>query len=305
MAARSNLKQYAAPASGSVRFETSYSDGIWRFAELDCPILLVGEKGTGKQRLAEDIHRASPRSHGAFHPLHAAAVNKAGLRAALTGSATVYIAALDELDPELQVMLVEFCRRSPNASQARVLAGSNAALLEAVKTRSFREDLFYLLGQMTIQLTPLRHRKQELAPLAESFLGDFAQQFGRSKPVLSERMLEFIMSYAWPGNVSELETAMKTLAAIGDESIALAAMRARSAEARLSRDETRIPLKQASRAASLRAERELISEVLGSNGWNRKQAARELKISYKALLYKLKQIGMVGPKPAVHDGESL
>ena len=136
------------------------------------------------------------------------------------------------------------------------------------------------------------------------FLDEFAIIFGRPKPVLSQEMVSFMLDYGWPGNFKELETAAKTLVAIGNEAITIAALRASAVKSKANGDGQPLSLKQASRAASLQAERELISEVLTSTGWNRKQAARELRISYKALLYKIRQIGMENTSTGKRNGQT-
>ena len=119
----------------------------------------------------------------------------------------------------------------------------------------------------------------------------YSKQFDRPKPVLREEIIEFLMEHTWPENLPELQTAIKTFVAIGDQSISLAALKAAASTARSNGQRKPLSLKDATRAASTQIERQLISEVLVSTGGNRKRAADELGISYKALLYKLKQAG--------------
>ncbi len=119
----------------------------------------------------------------------------------------------------------------------------------------------------------------------------YSKQFDRPKPVLREEIIEFLMEHTWPENLSELQTAIKTFVAIGDQSISLAALKAAASTARSNGQRKSLSLKDATRAASAQIERQLISEVLVATGGNRKRAADELGISYKALLYKLKQAG--------------
>ena len=119
----------------------------------------------------------------------------------------------------------------------------------------------------------------------------YSKQFDRPKPVLREEIIEFLMEHTWPENLSELQTAIKTFVAIGDQSISLAALKAAASTARSNGQRKPQSLKDATRAASTQIERQLISEVLVATGGNRKRAADELGISYKALLYKLKQAG--------------
>ncbi len=148
---------------------------------------------------------------------------------------------------------------------------------------------------MCLRLPPLRHRREDIPFLMGHFLRKYARDFRRTVPDLSAETLRLFLDYAWPGNLRELEDAARVLVAMGDEHVALGGLRAL-----LSRSEsngaggTAKSLKAASRAASREAEKELILEALARTRWNRRRAAEELQISYKALLYKLKQIGFEG-----------
>jgi transcriptional regulator with PAS, ATPase and Fis domain len=154
-----------------------------------------------------------------------------------------------------------------------------------------REDFYYLVSNVTLRISPLRCRKPEILSIAEDLLGQYSKQFDRPKPVLREEIVEFLMKHTWPENLPELQTAIKTFVAIGDHAISLAALRAAATTVRSNGGRKPLSLKDATRAASAQIERQLISEVLASTGGNRKRAADELGISYKALLYKLKQAG--------------
>src|ERR1017187_9573901 len=126
---------------------------------------------------------------------------------------------------------------------------------------------------------------------ADVLLTQYSKQFDRPKPVLQEEIIGFLMEHTWPENLSELQTAIKTFVAIGDQSVSLAALKAAASSVKSNGQRRSFSLKDAARAASTQIERQLISEVLAANGGNRKRAADELGISYKALLYKLKQVG--------------
>ena len=151
------------------------------------------------------------------------------------------------------------------------------------------KNLYYLLSGVCLRLPPLRHRREDIPLLIEHFLERYSTLFGRSTPALSHSTSRFLVEYGWPGNVRQLEDAVKTIAAVGDERVAMVALRS----SMLAQDSAHTPsLKEKARAASRQAERELILKVLARTRWNRKRAAEELRISYKALLYKLKQIGL-------------
>ena len=127
--------------------------------------------------------------------------------------------------------------------------------------------------------------------LMEHFLEKFGRDFSGRVPVLSEETLRLFGEYSWPGNVRELENAAKAIVALGDETVAMGGLRAMLRRQMRLVTVERISLKQASRAASRETEKELILRALTHTRWNRRRAAQELQISYKALLYKLKQIG--------------
>jgi transcriptional regulator with PAS, ATPase and Fis domain len=126
--------------------------------------------------------------------------------------------------------------------------------------------------------------------MADDLLTQYSKQFDRPKPVLREEIIGYLMEHTWPENLSELQTAIKTFVAIGDQSISLAALKAVAPTVKSNGHRKTLSLKEATRTASIQIERQLISEVLVATGGNRKRAANELGISYKALLYKLKHI---------------
>jgi len=168
-----------------------------------------------------------------------------------------------------------------------------------------REDFYYLVSAVTLRISPLRCRKAEILSIADDLLTQYSRQFDRPKPVLGEEIVGFLMEHSWPENLNELQTAIKTFVAIEDQAISLAVIRAAASTAK-SNGYRKLPsLKEASRAASTQIERQLIAEVLASTGGNRKRAADELGISYKALLYKLKQVDAGDHSATDKNGVSL
>jgi two-component system response regulator AtoC len=156
-----------------------------------------------------------------------------------------------------------------------------------------RDDIYYMISGLSLQLPPLRHRQSDIPYLADHFLQRAAASLQRRKPTLSPAMQRFLLEYPWPGNVAELRDTAMMIVALGDEQLAMAALRSRAQEIHRAGGLPKIiSLKQAARVASRSAERELILKVLSRTMWNRKRAAQELQISYKALLYKLKQAGL-------------
>jgi DNA-binding NtrC family response regulator len=264
---------------------------IARIAESDCPVLIVGEQGGGKRSVAAQIHAQSHSPRGIFKEIPCKDADAETLLTALSSKGTIYLSEITDLSLALQELIVETHFRSGKPQACRLLCGTCRELTEEVKLGRMSKDFFYLVSVVTLRLSPLRFRKSEILSIADDFLTQYSKQFDRPKPVLREEIIGFLMEHPWPGNLSELETATKTLVAIGDQAISLAALKAATPTLKPNGHREPLSLKEAARAASSQIERQLISEVLASTGGNRKRAADELRISYKALLYKLKQIG--------------
>ncbi len=275
-------------------------------APTDIPVLLVGESGTGKDVIALHIHRLSPRRQKPFRKLTCATLapetlatapeNGHGSEPAL-GGGTLFLDEVSDLSPNCQSRLLQALSEGELSAQdglgARLICATSRNLEEQMRAGHFREELYYRINGVCLRLPPLRHRREDLPGLAEYFLGKYSALFDRPQLALSLQTLGRLQDHAWPGNIRELENAMKKLVVLGDEHLAVSEFGAASARPQaVGPSTTGISLKEASRAASRQAERELILKVLTRTRWNRKRAALELKISYKALLYKLKQIGL-------------
>jgi two-component system response regulator AtoC len=268
------------------------------------PVLIIGENGVGKRCLAQQIHAMSGRQHGRFAEV--ACLDDAndsflpfdgkGHDGAGAPTGTVFVRHISDLPSARQAnMLSFFFGRSPESStRPRLIASCTSSLDQEIRNGRFREDLYYLISGVCLQVPPLRHRREDILLLADHFLGVYSQVFARPKHDLSARLQQHFVEYAWPGNVRELKNAVKTVVAVDDEHVAMMVLRSGHSEglAHGDADSEGLSLKQAARAASRQAERELILKVLSRTRWNRKRAAQELQISYKALLYKLKQIGL-------------
>jgi two-component system response regulator AtoC len=175
---------------------------------------------------------------------------------------------------------------------ARVVSTSRRNLEEDLRAGKFAEELYFRLNGVCLRILPLRERKGDVPELIEFFLGKYASLFERPRPAISDEMLARLVNYSWPGNVRQLENAMKKMVATGDIEAALSDLVDISPGAPKTNPAPGASLKAVARAASRQAERELISRALTRTHWNRKKAAMELQISYKALLYKLKQLGL-------------
>jgi two-component system response regulator AtoC len=272
-------------------------------ADTDIPVMVVGETGTGKEVVGLTIHRLSKRRDGTFIKIRCSAIRPEDFsqwfRADVSGgftSRTLFLDEVAEMSPTCQTRLLEALggtNSEPDGIQSglSLISTTGQDLDHTIGAGQFRQDLYYRLSGFCLRLPPLRQRTEDILPLANFFLDKYSSLFGRPRPELTDRMAQTLTGYSWPGNVRELEYAVKRLVALGDERLAW-------------KDLTEVPknnpgtgperegrsLKQAARAASRQAERELILKVLAETKWNRKRAAEELRISYKALLYKLKQI---------------
>jgi DNA-binding NtrC family response regulator len=270
--------------------EARIQRAIAGIAKSECPVLLLGEHGVGKRSVAAKIHAQSSRSHSAFREIRCTETNAQDLQEALSAKGTVYLYEITDLSLSMQKLIVNVYFRSEKAPACRLLCGSSRELLEEVKSWRMREDFYYLVSAITLRIPPLRCRRSEILSIAEKLLTEYSKQFDRPRPVLRKEIIERLMEHNWPDNLPELQTAIKTFVVIGDQAISLAAIRAAVPSWRSSGDHRHLLLKEATRASSRQVERRLISEVLASTGGNRKRAAADLGISYKTLLYKLKQI---------------
>lgn len=264
--------------------------GVARIADYDCPVLIAGERGAGKRAIARRIHSMSRRSRGTYTEMESANASEQALSAIFSTQGTLYLSEVADLSGNLQDWLVNAYLHPDCSQYCRLICGTGRELLDEVRDRHMREDFYYFISTVTLRIAPLRFRKAEILAIADELLTHYSRQFDRPKPVLSEEIAGFLMEHSWPGNLTELETAMKAVAAIDDQAVSLAALKAAAAKPTANRCVQ--PLKQAARVASTQIERRMISEVMAATGGNRKRAADELGISYKALLYKLKQAGI-------------
>jgi two-component system response regulator AtoC len=275
---------------------------IRELAQSDVPVLLLAERGAGKHATAQRIHDLSRRSAQPFRRLLCSNLKPEDLERLShqdrESAGTIFLEELGELNADCQAYLQSMLSpRAGNHSEgvkARFICGSALDLELEVKARRLREDLYYRISGVCLRLPPLRQRKEDIPILMEEFLAKCAEEFRRPIPALSKETRRLFQDYSWPGNLHELEAAAKILVALGDEHLAMGGLRALLQKGPSARNGRRLSLKAASKAASHEAEKELILKVLTRTRWNRRRAAEELQISYKALLYKLKQIGCEG-----------
>ncbi len=284
-------------------------------APTNIPVLLMGDSGTGKEVLALEIHRLSQRSMGAFQKCSCSALTTEEIRSHLKlhgaaradGNSRVGTLLLDEvshLDADCQRRLLsllpdENAAGSTQETFPRVISTTVRDLETEVRNGKFLAALYYRINGVTLRLPTLNERKEDIPLLAEFFLKKYASLFGRPTPIFDAATMASLVKHSWPGNVRELENMARKMVALGNAQTALMDLSQPVAPLQETHHAPAPPrkhgissLKEASREASRKAERELIVESLERNRWNRTRAARDLQISYKALLYKLKQLGL-------------
>ena len=193
--------------------------------------------------------------------------------------------------------------RSMIKVDVRILAATNINIPEALATKRLREDLYYRLNAFTLQLPPLRERKEEIPILLKHFMSQMSEQYARPPLPLSPALLQACQEYSWPGNLRELSNFIKRYLVLGDEKLAVQELHPKTdgngprpdAGPRNGSDPAG-GLKSLARSAKDEAEADAIARALEETNWNRKQAAALLQISYKALLYKIRQYGIAQAK---------
>jgi two-component system response regulator AtoC len=279
-------------------------------APTDIPVLLLGESGTGKEIAAMEIHSLSLYRDLRFQKVTCSSVTPETLGSHFVAWAngnsgsngncigTLFLDEIGELDQDCQRRLLHSIPDGSNlpAGQSvggRIVSCSTRDLETDVHQGKFRSELFYRLSGVCLQLPPLRRRRDDIPALVRHFLNKYAKVFQRSEMTLSDRVMQLLVEHPWPGNIRQLENVIKRVVALENEELGIVDLKVspmlaalpHAAIAPASRS-----LKAASRAASRQAERELILQTLERTHWNRKRAAEALQISYKSLLFKLKQI---------------
>lgn len=208
-----------APARQFAPIEAQIQRAIARIAESDCPILIVGEHGVGKRTIATQIHAQSHRSRSSFTKISSVDADAQNILAVFSTKGTVYLTEIADLSLALQELIVDNYFHSGQTQNCRLLCGTSRELIEEVKTSRMKEDFYYLVSTVTLRISPLRCRKSEILSITDDLLTQYSRQFDRPKPILREEIIEFLMEHSWPENLSELQTAIKTFVAIGDQSI--------------------------------------------------------------------------------------
>ena len=313
---------------------------VERVADCDVTVLITGESGVGKEVIARELHRRSSRADRPFVKVNCAALPADLLesemfgheRGAFTGAdtattgkfeaathGTLMLDEIAEMPGALQAKLLHVLEdghfskvgstREINPD-VRVIAATNRPLAPMIADGRFREDLYYRLQVIEIDVPPLRVRREEIQPLALAFVEEFAKREGSPVPHFSPVLLESLIRYDWPGNVRELENAMQRFIILRDEQLLLRELTVGRTVSTEMPDPVAAALPPVGddvleagssgseklpdlvRRATDRVERELIARALVVVRWNRRRAARMLGVSYKTLLNKMKTLGL-------------
>jgi transcriptional regulator with PAS, ATPase and Fis domain len=301
-----------------------------RVAGVNVNVLITGESGTGKEILARAIHRHSTRAAKPFVPFNCAAIPREMLesqlfghrRGAFTGAdrdnpgviraardGTLFLDEIGELSPELQPKLLRFLESgeisplgdpSPLTVDVRIVAATNSNLEQLVHAGRFREDLFYRLNVIRLQVPPLRERRDEIPALVHHFVARAAQEFKKSRIRVAQETMEHLIVYAWPGNVRQLNNELRRMVALADsDSVLTPSVLSKEilrATPRLTRangePEISVPLSEKLQPTLSRVEREMIKAALKTNAGKVDAAARALGISRKGLYLKRQRLGL-------------
>jgi two-component system NtrC family response regulator len=296
-------------------------------ARRDSTVLLAGESGTGKELLAKAIHQNSLRDGKPFVTVNCGALpetlaeselfghRKGSFTGAISDRAgkfetanegTIFLDEVGELTLALQVKLLRVIQERevdkigyphPIKVNVRIVAASNRNLKNLVEDGQFREDLYYRLSVVTIELPPLREHQEDIPLLAQHFLKQFATRYGVDRLSLSDEAMEKLVQYNWPGNVRELQNVIERVAVlskdqkIGRDDLPLDVRRSEShiANISLKLPEEGIDLEE--------VEKEILLQALEKHNWNQTQAAKYLNMTRKTLIYRMEKFSLAAPNP--------
>jgi two-component system, NtrC family, response regulator AtoC len=297
---------------------------------IDVPILILGESGTGKEIIAHLIHKHSRRAQQRFVNVNCAALPMdlleselfGHVKGAFTGAindrpgrfeqahgGTILLDEIGEISAAMQAKLLhvlqdgQFTRlggRQPTRVDIHVLAATNISIEQALENKSFREDLYYRLNTFTINVPPLRERTMEIPYLVREMIMRAPIEQARGLREFSRELMELLPLYSWPGNLRELRNFVIRTMIMEDESAAKVeleikidlALRSKRSPSPAQFVPGAGPMRAVVRDIRDRTETRMIEEALHACGWNRRDAARCLNISYRALLYKIQQYGL-------------
>jgi two-component system response regulator AtoC len=298
-----------------------------RVAAADIPVLIEGESGTGKEVLAKLIHQISPRSGRAFVKVSCPAIPATLLESELFGyekgaftgaqaikpgwveqadGGTLMLDEIAELDISVQAKLLQLLQdgqffriggKDERKVDLRVLCATNRRLEQEVAGGAFRRDLYYRINVVRVHIPPLRERRCDIPLLVDHFLKMYNRQYGRQTDPLPARRLQQLAMYDWPGNIRQLENAVRRYVVLNSEDALDAELAAETPPAEPAfGGQAPASLKGLTQRAVQRLERAVIIQALRANQGNRRKTAQALNISYRALFYKIKEAGLSAKK---------
>jgi two-component system, NtrC family, response regulator AtoC len=299
---------------------------IKKLATVTVPVLIEGESGTGKGILARYIHAESPVATGPFVSVNCAAIPGTLLESELFGfekgaftdaqaskpgwveqanGGTLFLDGINDIDRVLQAKLLQvlqdaqFTRLGAEADisvQVRFICATTSSLESEVAAGRFRADLYYRINVIAVQLPPLRSRIEDIAQLAAFVLERSSRHHGCLAKAITPEMLKAFRRHSWPGNIRELQNLIERYILLGGENtFESELLNHRNGRAQMPAPGS-MHLKKIARTATQDLEKNMILRALQANCWNRKSAARELKIGYRTLLYKLREAGIPGKR---------
>jgi two-component system, NtrC family, response regulator AtoC len=296
-----------------------------KVASANVPVLIHGQSGTGKDIIARMVHALSPWKNGPFVKVNCPAIPGTLLeselfgyeKGAFTGAygakpgrvemahrGTLFLDEISELDPSLQSKLLQllqdgqFCRigaQEDKKVEVRIVCATNRQLEAEIENGSFRQDLYYRINVVNLFMPPLADRRADIPVLIDYFLDYYNRKYNCRAKGLSSELMAVLNKYHWPGNIRELENLIKRYVILGSEDVISSELVIRSEKDFYTPEinlEGPISLKKLTRQATHELERKIILKVLQAHHWNRKQAAKALCISYRALLYKIREAGL-------------
>ncbi len=297
---------------------------IERVAPTNVPVLIQGESGCGKDIIARLLHELSPIADGPMIKVNCPAIPVTLIetelfgydKGAFTGAyttkrgrvemahgGTLFLDEIGDLEPTVQAKLLQLLQdgtflrvggEEQRSVDVRLVTATNRNLRSFTDSGHFRSDLFYRINAITIDLPPLRDRIEDLPVLVDYFLQHYSNRFGAPAQPLSRELMGLMSAYEWPGNIRQLENLIRSHVIIGSEE-SISAQLVPASRGTLSTEidlEESVSLKEITRRATQDLERQIIVKVLQANNWNRKRTASWLQISYRSLLYKLREAGI-------------
>jgi two-component system response regulator AtoC len=298
---------------------------VEKICHTNVPVLLCGDAGTGKEIVARWMHCRSPYKAGQFVKVNCAAIPGSLLESELFGyekgaftgahtekpgrvelaeKGTLFLDEIADLDMGLQSKLLHFVQdgtfsriggEAERFVEARIICSTNRNLEREIEAGRFRADLYYRISVFQIKLPKLSERKEDVTVLAEYFRTFYQRQFAKECGLLGPEILSYLENSPWPGNVRELSNCIARYVLIGQDAFAIqdfARKRAVSSAADSTATPS-LPLRNVAKEAIRELERSVILEALRTNQWNRRKTAQALKISYRALIYKIRDAGLV------------